>query len=117
MGGILLYGFFKLQSQVSSRAPVWGASARAFGDMFAAMGFQVVPPCGGHPQNGLDKNGDLLVSSRAPVWGASNDLRDIGNNGVVSSRAPVWGASLYIELKRQKGSKFQVVPPCGGHPL
>ena len=59
---------------------------------------------------------DLPVSSRAPVWGASLNLEFFCQPLKVSSRAPVWGASL--EKRYMVGGiKFQVVPPCGGHPV
>ena len=55
---------------VSSRAPVWGASA-------VSVMFGIVEE----------------VSSRAPVWGASAIRRASSIRFLVSSRAPVWGAS------------------------
>ena len=57
---------------VSSRAPVWGASVE-----------------------GAYEQLDDLVSSRAPVWGASSLLYLAGFSVRVSSRAPVWGASVH----------------------
>ena len=38
------------------------------------------------------------------------------HNVQVSSRAPVWGASWAPGFGRHFPDKFQVVPPCGGHP-
>ena len=123
---------------VSSRAPVWGASNRGQADRVAGGRFKSCPRVGGIlifrrrvtrnscfkscPRVGgigrtvpLDLSGEF-VSSRAPVWGASGGLDKLGNylDGV-SSRAPVWGASFRSERARDD-IRFQVVPPCGGHP-
>ena len=78
--------------------------------------FQVVPPCGGHLFKLVFKAVNVRVSSRAPVWGASIFQSGTGNAALVSSRAPVWGASV-ARGGTGKGSWFQVVPPCGGHPV
>ena len=78
---------------VSSRAPVWGASSGSPSTAPKCCRFQVVPPCGGHPFHDALVFAPLNVSSRAPVWGASS---------VISTD------SFY--------DAFQVVPPCGGHP-
>ena len=77
---------------VSSRAPVWGAS-RFLPDCMISTWFQVVPPCGGHPQRLQELEAAGLVSSRAPVWGASRTSSRRYRSPGVSSRAPVWGAS------------------------
>ena len=122
---------------VSSRAPVWGASPLPSPYSNRAL-FQVVPPCGGHLRT--DRTGwETLfvssrapvwgasaltcqflivasVSSRAPVWGASQFYHKFSMPHVVSSRAPVWGASPVTPFK-VTDEGFQVVPPCGGHPV
>ena len=77
---------------VSSRAPVWGASEAVKTDLVAAQ-FQVVPPCGGHLKFTVLSSCVGLVSSRAPVWGASAYNCQFFSHLNVSSRAPVWGAS------------------------
>ena len=79
---------------VSSRAPVWGAS-RFLPDCMISTWFQVVPPCGGHPQRLQELEAAGLVSSRAPVWGASFPSSPFRLPKSVSSRAPVWGASRH----------------------
>ena len=78
---------------VSSRAPVWGASA-SFPLAVTYQVFQVVPPCGGHLSHYTSLNEWHKVSSRAPVWGASHPVDGCPTLLEVSSRAPVWGASL-----------------------
>ena len=92
MGGIRShYAQIESGEKVSSRAPVWGASALyeepREGDLF-----QVVPPCGGHRTGTPERVLNFAVSSRAPVWGASGSGPAVGHT-----------------------VKFQVVPPCGGH--
>ena len=76
---------------VSSRAPVWGAS-RFLPDCMISTWFQVVPPCGGHPQR----------------------LQELEAAGLVSSRAPVWGASKKPFLSRPIGVSFKSCPRVGG---
>ena len=78
--------------------------------------FQVVPPCGGHQPAQVNIDNNISVSSRAPVWGASADSFGLTPIGRVSSRAPVWGASCEVRCDCNWG-RFQVVPPCGGHPF
>ncbi len=114
-GGHLVTPGSRLQiKRVSSRAPVWGASGiirlrstclvsfkscpRVGGippglSLGISCGFQVVPPCGGHP---------IATSIFSQV-------------STVSSRAPVWGASKIEGYGVEKIFMFQVVPPCGGH--
>ena len=143
VGGILLVWLYcDRNGGVSSRAPVWGASldpgqigelrlsfkscprvggiASCASSFWLVMMFQVVPPCGGHPERqGADAERHQ-VSSRAPVWGASwtpssscprasfKSCPRVGGIQIistvlpvlaVSSRAPVWGAST-------KGASF-----------
>ena len=76
--------------------------------------FQVVPPCGGHPELIIDVLLLRHVSSRAPVWGASYGKSELAQNAHVSSRAPGWGASI-VAFFFNRCQRFQVVPPCGGH--
>ena len=83
---------YRVSVNVSSRAPVWGASLERQERAEAAK-----------------------VSSRAPVWGASGSRYPNFSLWVVSSRAPVWGASSMNRVILI-GNLFQVVPPCGGHP-
>ena len=99
--------------QVSSRAPVWGASPCPRTSEWNHW-FQVVPPCGGHPAPQSRGRVPAGVSSRAPVWGASVACVVLIGHDPVSSRAPVWGASSCASSFRLV-MMFQVVPPCGGH--
>ena len=121
---------------VSSRAPVWGASCRNWKRSWRTQ-FQVVPPCGGHHFRSISLKPlnlfqvvppcgghhflvpvcihDHAVSSRAPVWGASGKIMEYYQKLRVSSRAPVWGAS-HPQATAGIRPRFQVVPPCGGHP-
>ena len=76
--------------------------------------FQVVPPCGGHlplSANFLDVGG----FKSCPRVGGIRQGQDTMKTADVSSRAPVWGASTNTS-SGQSSSRFQVVPPCGGHP-
>ena len=50
-----------------------------------------------------------------PRVGGIGHRRSCHAEARVSSRAPVWGASRLINRSR-RGRRFQVVPPCGGHP-
>ena len=137
VGGIYHPGVFRMAAFVSSRAPVWGASGldplapgvvivSSRAPVWGASGstsepltgsqFQVVPPCGGHLADAADNASGDAVSSRAPVWGhpvCAAGRRHFG----VSSRAPVWGASCWTHRHRRSPRLFQVVPPCGGHPV
>ena len=76
---------------VSSRAPVWGASLRG-----AAL------DCAAE------------VSSRAPVWGASSVVVADEWADPVSSRAPVWGASASIGSTLTNVLCFKSCPRVGG---
>ena len=115
-GASFIRGRLRFTDDVSSRAPVWGASR--------GVGMR------------LRKR---KVSSRAPVWGASCEEYTEAAGFNVSSRAPVWGAShprrrselrtlRFKSCPRVGGipcaagrkppqARFQVVPPCGGHPV
>ena len=93
MGGILWpVAVPQLIPRVSSRAPVWGASFRAY-----------CPVC------------DPCFKSCPRVGGIPQALHTTTNPGEVSSRAPVWGASFKFFRKIFRHALFQVVPPCGGH--
>ena len=100
---------------VSSRAPVWGASFVCGLRCPAIRRFKSCPRVGGILDKRTRQKRTETVSSRAPVWGASSAMDRINMILQVSSRAPVWGASLFCaQLMPLNG--FQVVPPCGGHP-
>ena len=103
------------QAGVSSRAPVWGASASSS----VVAGISVVSsraPVWGASMNYSARGEEGHdVSSRAPVWGASGDVVHVAVHVLVSSRAPVWGASPWPGGALCRAG-FQVVPPCGGHP-
>ena len=76
VGGIKARYLRGKHRQVSSRAPVWGAS---------------IPNHAGFVNE--------QVSSRAPVWGASFVILIRPSLSKVSSRAPVWGASVNLHKK------------------
>ena len=78
---------------VSSRAPVWGASASQ-ARFVASQEFQVVPPRGGHP-------------SKAGISCAGRGFKSCPRVGGIST-----SPSFFLGA-----SGFQVVPPCGGHLL
>ena len=102
------------KGNVSSRAPVWGASGRRARASWASWVSSRAPVWGASGET--EKSHPIEnVSSRAPVWGASGKHRQHQRKGRVSSRAPVWGASQET-LKLSQTLQFQVVPPCGGHP-
>ena len=100
--------------------------------------FQVVPPCGGHPGQRVQRPSDGVVSSRAPVWGASRSSKILPttskfqvvppcgghprSNGRTSALSmfqvvPPCGGHRAFFPTGVGGSEFQVVPPCGGHPF
>ena len=94
VGGILEKQLDAMQKgEVSSRAPVWGAS-----------------------HDGMRVYYDKEVSSRAPVWGASLALDD---GGIVNmfQVVPPCGGHLPLSVPHERPEQFQVVPPCGGHLL
>ena len=122
--------------QVSSRAPVWGASPAPMIPRKSLV-FQVVPPCGGHPSCACASRASLMFQV-VPPCGGHRQRERLGNGGnmfqvvppcgghlggrccfwpvcIVSSRAPVWGASGVMTGSRLEMMLFQVVPPCGGH--
>ena len=100
--------------EVSSRAPVWGASIICDGSIRSGK-FQVVPPCGGHLASGATsytqagfkscpRVGGIVGKGRGPclphvcfkscprVGGIPISI-EVDGRVIVSSRAPVWGAS------------------------
>ena len=77
--------------------------------------FQVVPPCGGHPQKPVELLEKLVVSSRAPVWGASFDPDEEGGGQECFKSCPRVGGIAEFGEEHKVDGKFQVVPPCGGH--
>ena len=124
-----------LSSLVSSRAPVWGASATGWtgngtqkfqvvppcgGHLFFVRRFaqhrmfQVVPPCGGHHPAAAPSLPGSGFKSCPRVGGIKAVKSQLAAVHLVSSRAPVWGASS-PQLKCLPAYQFQVVPPCGGH--
>ena len=93
MGGIAdSAAYYDRSIEVSSRAPVWGASL-ALRLPGCREAFQVVPPCGGHPEQSQSRNAGSGFKSCPRVGG------------------------ITYELQKQKQELFQVVPPCGGHQL
>ena len=82
--------YYDRSIEVSSRAPVWGASL-ALRLPGCREAFQVVPPCGGHPEQSQSRNAGSGFKSCPRVGG------------------------ITYELQKQKQELFQVVPPCGGH--
>ena len=78
--------------QVSSRAPVWGASA-AVVLVDHGFKFQVVPPCGGHPVGISTPRSSCKFQVVPPCGGHPEFLLRGLSLPAVSSRAPVWGAS------------------------
>ena len=84
--------YYDRSIEVSSRAPVWGASL-ALRLPGCREAFQVVPPCGGHPEQSQSRNAGSGFKSCPRVGG------------------------ITYELQKQKQELFQVVPPCGGHQL
>ena len=99
---------------VSSRAPVWGASRKQKMKRIVNL-FQVVPPCGGHPDCDRREQRPREVSSRAPVWGASRRSADGGAIGAKFQVVPPCGGHLTTRKYLNPYKLFQVVPPCGGH--
>ena len=135
-GASFLPGKAARSTDVSSGAPVWGASS-PFTEPVRRSDVSSRAPVWGASEDEAALAQVLAVSSRAPVWGASRRepirhqagrfkscprVGGIAGFGVkseivwVSSRAPVWGASRQIFNIFPRFS-FQVVPPCGGHPL
>ena len=115
VGGIEVDGVAGPAVEVSSRAPVWGAST-VHGQLHPREKFQVVPPCGGHlPPLSLYRV-SVNVSSRAPVWGASPPRAGHLWPARSFKSCPRVGGILEGRRKAAVRKGFQVVPPCGGHP-
>ena len=103
----------KAAAEVSSRAPVWGASSWARRQRIVDS-FQVVPPCGGHREKFQSSLFAQFVSSRAPVWGASK-IMAAALAPCQFQVVPPCGGHLLLHRLVDCCHKFQVVPPCGGH--
>ena len=125
-----------LAGKVSSRAPVWGASLSGLYFSHSSTGFKSCPRVGGiHlalivaaaassfkscPRVGgifhhLDKMALELVSSRAPVWGASR-IRLCATARKIGFKSCPRVGGINTHCRGCSIAKFQVVPPCGGHP-
>ena len=100
---------------VSSRAPVWGASAtKKAGEIFQIV-FQVVPPCGGHPAPVAIARSSICFKSCPRVGGISGlALRYLSARSFKS--CPRVGGIRGMITVSPAMAMFQVVPPCGGHP-
>ena len=114
VGGIHGNGVEDGVLRVSSRAPVWGASAWRHRSSQISSVSSRAPVWGASRIYRFRVKDHRRVSSRAPVWGASKTTSIFHNSLLVSSRAPVWGASGMITVSPAM-AMFQVVPPCGGH--
>ena len=104
-----------LHQKVSSRAPVWGASGKSACFGRTCCSFKSCPRVGGIC-SGSAKTEKLKVSSRAPVWGASAWLLPIRPPDFGFKSCPRVGGICSSSSPRWAIIKFQVVPPCGGHP-
>ena len=114
-GGHHMTDFEKVYNfEVSSRAPVWGASEVRHKILWPIHGFkscprvggirpvdyyrlhratfQVVPPCGGHPRCCCSTPPKCCFKSCPRVGGIAGATGEVAG-AEVSSRAPVWGAS------------------------
>ncbi len=114
VGGITMQAYKEQRRQVSSRAPVWGASepVTAFG---CHTKFQVVPPCGGHHKYYMAIS-PLACFKSCPRVGGIRLLPLCGNLSGVSSRAPVWGASFALHIVERMAQGFKSCPRVGGIP-
>ena len=83
---------------VSSRAPVWGASVARLSVILSTV-FQVVPPCGGHLPGKIRDFLDAGFQVVPPCGGHRGFIPWLSARFSVSSRAPVWGAS-FVTLDR-----------------
>ena len=110
---------------------------RGLADFTMPCKFQVVPPCGGHPEliahfinelsfKSCPRVGGIKVSAVPsqsgtlfqvvpPCGGHRSVISEEQEKQLVSSRAPVWGASMEEQVAEALLDEFQVVPPCGGH--
>ena len=78
--------------------------------------FQVVPPCGGHQYLSRGWRVYCTGFKSCPRVGGIANSAQLRPSCKVSSRAPVWGASRMLRIM-PPAMQFQVVPPCGGHPI
>ena len=134
-GGHLAPALLCGHAAVSSRAPVWGASAAEHFARDSDGRFKSCPRVGGIPRR--QRNGRLLPSFKScpRVGGIVNEgaenQRDPGfkscprvggicipNEGtaylLVSSRAPVWGASTICSAYPSQTAGFKSCPRVGG---
>ena len=76
-----------------------------------------MPPCGGHLGDEPGPGLVYLVSSRAPVWGASMASTGTPRPKKCFKSCPRVGGIGDPKLDMLVDDEFQVVPPCGGHPI
>ena len=114
MGGIGVGAYAFSPSDGFQVVPPCGGHPGCCSRLSSASRFQVVPPCGGHPLRILVVLSREMFQVVPPcgghlIWAITNIPKM-----AVSSRAPVWGASSNSSIAPISDS-FQVVPPCGGH--
>ena len=96
---------------------MWGASCCSFW-LFCPLdfGFKSCPRVGGIFSSLLFWLYSIFCFKSCPRVGGIRTTLIVILVLSVSSRAPVWGASINL-LWGTLPPWFQVVPPCGGHPL
>ena len=97
--------------------PPCGGHLKQFAASPGICKFQVVPPCGGHRFRKPDGTGGIYVSSRAPVWGASRAVSAFCVLTFSFKSCPRVGGISGGSSTGRPLPRFQVVPPCWGHPL
>ena len=102
-------------SSVSSRAPVWGASANLASGVCPGL-FQVVPPWGAS-QSLLRGRWRMRGFKSCPRVGGIHRPPPGYNFQPSFKSCPRVGASVKNIFKISRKVLFQVVPPCGGHRL
>ena len=116
VGGISLPSLARILNSLFQVVPPCGGHLIPRSSKGWSFGFQVVPPCGGHPAGAGHRAGRRAVSSRAPVWGASGSRSNAFCHSPSFKSCPRVGGIRSTWTRTPTHSRFQVVPPCGGHP-
>ena len=116
VGGILECQCWRWRPTMFQVVPPCGGHLKKYTNGELVEMFQVVPPCGGHLQNSSTDPSDCSVSSRAPVWGASSFPQIVTVPMLSFKSCPRVGGILGSAPSPGPRHRFQVVPPCGGHP-
>ena len=116
MGGILsTVGPAEGGQDVSSRAPVWGASGPDFGQRHRTRSFKSCPRVGGIPVNLWFRYPVHLFQVVPPCGGHPAWIETETDPSDSFKSCPRVGGIVISHMMADTTYMFQVVPPCGGH--